>query len=149
MGARLPPIFVEPSDLILAIEDLGHRITGARLEVARAIESAGDSFTAEEICSQLPGVGRATVYRTLKLFLESGALCKLALPDGAPRYAIDTGGRHHHHSICTECGAVSEFRTSTVERVLRALEREVDGEINGHRMEIFIRCRQCSGQAGA
>ncbi|NQW16433.1 MAG: transcriptional repressor [Chloroflexi bacterium] len=131
------------SDLLLAIEDQGHRSTHARRLVAEAIEASAESFTAEEICEQLPSVGRATVYRTLKLFLSADALCKVALPDGAPRYAVDTGGRHHHHSICTNCGAVNEFRASTVERVLRALDREVDGEITGHRMEIFVRCDKC------
>jgi Fe2+ or Zn2+ uptake regulation protein len=131
------------SDLLLAIEDQGHRSTETRRLVAEAIESSPESFTAEEICEQLPSVGRATVYRTLKLFLSADALCKVALPDGAPRYAVDTGGRHHHHSICTNCGAVNEFRASTVERVLRALEREVEGEITGHRMEIYVRCNRC------
>jgi len=135
------------SDLLLAIEDQGHRPTETRRLVAEAIESSPESFTAEEICEQLPAVGRATVYRTLKLFLSADVLCKVTLPDGAPRYAVDTGGRHHHHSICTSCGAVSEFRASTVERVLRALEREVEGKITGHRMEIYVRCGRC--QSGA
>ncbi len=136
------------SDLLNAIEDRGYRITSTRRVIAEAIEETPDGFTAEQICEHLPNVGRATVYRAIKLFQDAEVICKLALPDGAPRYAVDTGGRHHHHAICTGCGAVQDFRASTVERVLRAIETDVEGQITGHRMEIYVTCPACLASAG-
>ncbi len=136
------------SDLLNAIEDRGHRITFARRVIAGAIEENPDGFTAEQICGRVPGVGRATVYRAIKLFQDAEVICKLALPDGAPRYAVDTGGRHHHHTICTGCGAVQDFRASTIEHVLKAIETDVDGQITGHRMEIYVTCQTCLASAG-
>ena len=131
------------SDLLDAIEDRGYRITATRRVIAGAIEDSHDGFTAEQICDRLPDVGRATVYRAIKLFQDAEVVCKLALPNGAPRYAVDSGGRHHHHAICTECSAVQDFRASTVERVLRAIETDVKGQITGHRMEIYVTCPTC------
>ena len=131
------------SDLLNAIEDRGYRLTSARRVIAGAIEETPDGFTAEQICGRLPDVGRATVYRAIKLFQDAEVICKLALPDGAPRYAVDKGGRHHHHAICTRCGAVQDFRASTVERVLRAIESDVEGRLTGHRMEIYVTCPNC------
>ncbi len=130
-------------DLIRAIDDLGFRVTDARRRVATALAARPGSFTAEEVCEELDDVGRATVYRTLKLFQDAEAICKLSLPDGAPRYAVAQGGRHHHHAVCVNCGAVSEFRDSTVERVLRAVASDVEGEIVGHRMEFYVTCPDC------
>jgi Fur family ferric uptake transcriptional regulator len=56
---------------------------------------------------------------------------------------------HHHHTVCSRCGAVGEFRHSTVERVMRSLANEIDGDIIGHRMEIFITCNSCLAELAA
>ena len=133
-------------DAIAALEDAGFRITGQRRMVLAAIDGMNGGFTAENLTAELEGVGRATVYRTLKLLVETDVICKLALPDGTPMYS-PSRVEHHHHSVCTSCGAVEEFRDTTVERVLRSLNREIEGEIVGHRMEVFIRCKVCIKQA--
>ena len=130
------------TSLITALEDRGLRKTTARAAVTQRIELAGDAFTAEQLCRELPEVGRATVYRTIRHLIDAGALCKLPILDGAPMYSV-ARVEHHHHTICSRCGAVGEFRHSTVERVMRSLEKEIDGDIVGHRMEIFITCNQC------
>ena len=105
-------------DLMAVLEDRGHRSTVPRREVISAIESKVDSFTAEEISDALPAVGRATVFRTIKLLLEAGVLCKRALPDGATTYVV-ARIEHHHHTICARCGQVVEFRDATIERLMR------------------------------
>ncbi len=130
------------TNLITALEDRGLRKTAARAAVTSRIETAGKAFTAEQLCIDLPQVGRATVYRTIRHLVDAGALCKLQILDGAPMYSI-ARVEHHHHKICSRCGAVGEFQHSTVERVMRSLEKEIDGDIIGHRMEIFITCSQC------
>jgi Fur family ferric uptake transcriptional regulator len=129
-------------DLITTLEDRGFRLTKPRLEVATAIETQADAFTAEDLCESLPAVGRATVYRTIKLLVDTGALCKLAMPDGAPKYSLARVG-HHHHTVCVRCGKVSDFRDTTVERMLRSLAKEVNGHIVGHRMEVYVDCSDC------
>lgn len=140
----MPPITADPVEvnLINALEDRGLRRTGARSAVTNRIEKVSDAFTAEQLCRELPEVGRATVYRTIRHLVDAGALCKLPILDGAPMYSI-ARVEHHHHTICSRCGAVGEFRHSTVERVMRSLEKEIDGDIIGHRMEIFITCSSC------
>ena len=125
-----------------ALEDRGLRRTGTRVAVTARIEQLNGAFTAEQLCRNLPGVGRATVYRTIRHLVDAGALCKLPIPDGAPMYSV-ARVEHHHHTICSRCGAVGEFRHSTVERVMRSLAKEIDGDIIGHRMEIFITCNSC------
>ena len=129
-------------DLLVTLEDLGERMTGQRVRLAQYLETKPEAFSAEEINSELAGIGRATIYRTLKLLVDAGALCKTALPDGSPRYKLDDAV-HHHHLVCTLCGNVDEFRHPAVERMLRATRQEVPGKIVGHRLEIFINCQRC------
>ena len=131
-----------------ALEDRGLRRTTARTAVTDRIEGLSDAFTAEQLCRDLPGVGRATVYRTIRHLVDAGALCKLPILDGAPMYSI-ARIEHHHHTVCSRCGAVGEFRHSTVERVMRSLANEIDGDIIGHRIEIFITCNSCLAELAA
>ena len=130
-------------DLISVLEDGGYRITRPRRNVIAALAQKNEGFTAEELCSELPSVGRATVYRTIKLLQRSGVICKLAMPDGAPRYSLARVD-HHHHTVCVKCGTIGEFKHATIERLLRAVSREVSGEIVGHRLEVFILCMDCN-----
>ena len=128
------------------LEGLGYRLTGPRRKVARLVASKDGAFSAESINDDLPGVGRATVYRTLKLLSEAGILCKTSLPDGASRYSFDDA-QHHHHVICTSCGTVGEFRKPALERVLREVANAVDGRVLGHRVELYVTCTDCLGHA--
>ena len=129
-------------DLVAALEDLGYRATGPRRDVIALLETKMEGFNAEEISGELPGVGRATVYRTIRLLVEAGVICKLALPQGPPKYSL-ARVEHHHHTICVNCGTVGEFRAVTVERLLKAIGGDISGQILGHRIEFDIVCQEC------
>lgn len=130
------------SRLITTLEDSGYRITGPRKDVFALLDRKSEGFTAEEICTELPQVGRATIYRTIRLLLNAEVICKLALPDGTPRYSIARFG-HHHHTICVACGSVSDFRGLSLERILRSIGQEIEGDILEHRIELYVMCRSC------
>ena len=134
--------------LLEVLEDRGYRATGPRREVVGLLENKEEGFSAEEITAELPGVGRATVYRTIKLLLDAGVVCKLALQNGAPKYTL-ARVEHHHHTVCVKCGTVGEFRAVTIERLLRAIGDDISGEIVGHRIEFYITCQQCLAQSAA
>ncbi len=130
-----------------AIEDRGYRSTAPRRAIIRVMEGKQEGFTAEEIGSELPEVGRATIFRTLKLLIEIGVVCRLNLRDGDPKYSLSSI-EHHHHTICVGCGNVGEFRATTVERILRALGNDIPGQVVGHRIELYVTCEGCVGNDG-
>ena len=129
-------------DIMAVLEDRGYRSTVPRRAIVRTIEEMHEGFTAEDVVRKLPAVGRATVFRTLKLFLETGIICRLNLIDGAPRYMLSRI-EHHHHTVCVKCGKVGEFRAATVERLMRIIGDDLSGEIVGHRIELYVICGQC------
>ncbi len=135
-------------DIIGVLADRGYRPTGPRRAIVQALEGKGEGFTAEDVVAELPGVGRATVFRTLKLLLEVGLICKLNLVDGAPRYSL-ARKEHHHHVVCVSCGCIGEFRAGTIERVMRALDGDIPGGIIGHRIEVYVTCNRCLGKEAA
>ena len=107
--------------------------------IANVLERKSEGLSAQTLCKEVPSVGRATVFRTLKLFLEAGILCKLDTIGGAPIYSLCRGG-HHHHSVCVKCGAVGDFRMATAERLLRTISSDIPGQVVGHRIEIYVDC---------
>ena len=133
-------------DLMSVIEDMGYRITQPRRDVVKLLETKPDGFGAEEINAALPDVGRATVYRTIRLLLDIGVICKLVMRDGSTKYSL-ARVEHHHHLVCVRCGTVEEFLDSTIERLVRAIGAEVSGEILGHRIEFDVICKTCLDSA--
>ncbi len=132
----------DPYALQEGIEQAGHRLTYPRQAILDLVAQRPDGFTAEEVCAQLPQVGRATVYRTVKLLLNLGLVCKMAQPDGTPRYTL-SGAGHHHHTLCVRCGAAADFQQCTVDLILQTLRAETAGVILGHRMEVYVLCPRC------
>ncbi len=135
-------------DIMSVLEDRGYRTTAPRRAIIGILEGKREGFTVEEISNELPFVGRATVFRTVKLLMEVGAVCRLNLIDGAPRYSLSNVG-HHHHTVCVECGNVGEFRADTIERLVMGMGNNISDEIVGHRVEIYVICEKCNNDQGA
>ena len=114
-GATARPALPAEADILAALKEHGNRVTLPRRELAALLVRRSGSFTAEEIIAGLPTQGPATVYRNLRLFVNTGILCKTALPGGSPRYSFD-GMHHHDHLICVVCGRIDAFRHPAIER---------------------------------
>jgi len=88
------------------IRGWGYKATPQRLAVLGAL-AAQQHQSLEEIRARCPGVGLVTVYRTLDLLSENGAVRKLDL--GTGRATSWPSTITNHHLVCESCGAVSEF----------------------------------------
>ena len=125
------------------LEGLGYRATAPRKAIARLLEQRQDSFTVEALSEELPSVGRATMFRTIKLLLKAGVVCKVATIYGSQVYSLCRVGHHHHHSICIQCGAVEEFKAAAVEKLISAIGAEIPGQVIDHRIELYVVCGFC------
>ena len=131
------------TNLMAVLEGLGYRATAPRKAIAKLLEQKYDTFTLEALSEELPSVGRATVFRTIKLLLQAGVVCKLATIDGSQMYSLCRVDHHHYHSVCIQCGAVEEFKAAAVERLISAISAEFPGEVIDHRVELYVVCKSC------
>jgi Fur family ferric uptake transcriptional regulator len=92
-----------------------------------------------------PDVGRTTVYRTLKLLQEAGLASELPL-EGESRFEPELNRAHHDHFICKSCGDIFEFSSPEIERLQDEAAREIGFVIEGHKHQIFGRCRRCAAK---
>jgi Fur family transcriptional regulator, ferric uptake regulator len=129
------------TDTILSrCEAQGLRLTDQRRVIAGVLESADDHPDVEELYNRAvavdPRISLATVYRTVKLFEESGILEKHEFGDGRARYeAADRD--HHDHLIDMHTGEVIEFVDPEIEALQERIATKLGYRLMGHRLELY------------
>jgi Fur family ferric uptake transcriptional regulator len=121
-------------------EARGLRMTGQRRVIARVLEAADDHPNVEELYARAtkidPRISLATVYRTVKLFDETGILEKIDFGDGRARYE-DAQREHHDHLIDVTTGAVIEFVDPEIEALQDKIARRLGYRLQGHKLELY------------
>ena len=130
-------------DIVSQLSDRGYRDTEPRRLVISAVAAQGRPFTAEELCASLPCVGRATVYRGLRLLVETDQVCRVLLEDRELRYQLSHQG-HHHHLLCAVCGVSADLEGCDVEDMLRAAAAAAGFRMSGHWLEVYGQCGECA-----
>ena len=127
-------------DIIARCEARGLRMTDQRRVVARVIGDAEDHPDVEELYARAaridPKISLATVYRTVKLFEESGILEKHEFGDGRARYE-DAERDHHDHLIDVNTGKVIEFVDPEIEALQEKIAARLGYRLIGHRLELL------------
>jgi len=119
------------------------RSTRQRAAIVGAIERERRPLSHGEILagaqSEVPGLGTATVYRTLKSLVAEGVVVSVELPGEPPRYE-PAGTKHHHHFRCRACDRV--FEVPGCAKGIGALAPP-GFELDAHELVLYGRCRWC------
>jgi Fur family ferric uptake transcriptional regulator len=104
------------------------------------LEDSQDHPDVEELYARAlkldPRISIATVYRSVKLFEESGILEKLEFGDGRARYE-DAERDHHDHLIDMNSGEVIEFIDPDIEALQEKIAERLGYRLKGHRLELY------------
>src|SRR5512133_2528973 len=98
-----------------------------------------------KVKSSNPGVGQATVYRTLTLFVEAGLAREILLHDGQTRYQLFMAGENNDHLVSTGCNSLIEFENETIEKLQDEIAARHGFLIRSHKLEIYGLCSTCRG----
>lgn len=126
----------------------GHRLTQSRRAVVQAVLAGDDHFSIADVQQRARGVGRATVFRTMKLLVDLDLVCRVPLEDGSPCYRVSRPS-HHHHLVCTGCGNVEDFADCDLDAMAEEIAGRTAYEIQGHRLEMYGLCPACRAHAGS
>ena len=121
------------------------RPTRQRTAILTALAGTGDFRSAQEVHELVAaaGIGLATVYRTLQLYAEHGAIDALRREDGEAIYRACSPA-HHHHLVCRSCGSTVEVAGPAVEAWTSAIASEHGFGDVSHTLEIFGTCPDCA-----
>lgn len=126
--------------------DAAPRVTPQRQAVLDVLRDAPDHPTAAEVFDRvrrrLPGIGSATVYRSLALLVDTGQALELALGGGASaRY--DANVTRHDHVVCDLCGRATDVDSPLPGSTLAELGRSTGYQITGYDLQFRGRCPDC------
>jgi len=130
-----------------ALGGKGRRLTGARKEIFSAIEELKGHFDPQALYERLRSRGskisRATVYRTIPMFLESGILDEADKTEKHAHYERNAGKGHHDHLVCLRCGRTIEFYSPTLEMLQDEICQREGFKGVRHNLVIMGYCKGC------
>src|SRR5437016_14243584 len=133
--------------ILILVYRPGMRTTRPRQTVISVLERERDrQLTAQDLhrkaLAVTPRIGLATVYRTLAALENEGAVEVISQEAGESAYRLCSSG-HHHHLVCTGCGAVVEIEECDLEPLARRLSQRHGFRIDAHDVTLRGRCAKC------
>ena len=120
------------------------KMTDQRKTILESLADLSTHFTLEELLEAVQrkrnGIGQATLYRTMRLFVDAGLVDEHRFDDGVTRYEVQDDDTHHDHLICLSCGKIIEFEDEFIEQRQEALAQQYGMRITTHKMELYGHC---------
>jgi Fur family transcriptional regulator, ferric uptake regulator len=150
-----PGLHLDPT-LLAALAAAGQRLTRHRAEIIVGLMASDRPLAVEDVVARVD-VPLSTAYRNLHELCAAGVVSRINGADRADRFEIAesfSARQHHHHLICAQCGAVTDFDTSTL--IERAIAKELTSvaathgfQPSGHVFDIVGRCADCAAAGSA
>lgn len=126
-----------------------HRKTPERYAILEAVYDMDGHFTLDELGEKLSEedkfpVSRATLYNTLKLFLELRLVVRHRF-QGTTRYEACYDNNGHSHQVCTMCGKVTEIKSTEITKTINK-QRLKRFHKDGFTLYIYGICSTCQAK---
>ncbi len=121
----------------------GVKLTDQRKIIARVMSQSNDHPDVDELYNRVSKIDSkisiATVYRTVKLFEESGILAKHEFKGGKARKARyeELNESHHDHLIDVKSGEIIEFVDEEIEKLQKKVADKYGYELVDHKLELY------------
>ena len=118
----------------------GVRLTDQRKVIAAVMSASNDHPDVDELHKRVNKIDTkisiATVYRTVKLFEESGIVEKHAFKGGKARYE-ESPEEHHDHLIDINSGEIIEFVDTEIEILQNKVAKKLGYKLVDHKLELY------------
>ena len=134
------------------VDQQGLRWTDKRRLICDTFFASSEHISLEELLSRVrakdPRIGYATVYRTMRLLVESGVANERHFADEITSFEPTDTETHHDHLICVDCGKIVEFKEPKIEKLQEQVARRHGFELRYHKHELYCVCLdpKCPGK---
>jgi len=136
-------------DVATRLAGVGQRLTATRRAIVEALSAADRPMSIPEILTSGAGLAQSSVYRNLAVLERAGVVARVVTTDEWARFELSeelTG--HHHHLVCSRCGAVDDVRIpddveADLDRALEVLAVRAGFELQHHRLDLVGVCSAC------
>ena len=123
-------------------------VTPQRLSILDFLLEAERHLSEQEVYQALKhkGIGKVTVFRTLKVLEECGLVEQVTDFHGKPRFEVNMDRPHHDHLVCLGCGMIIEIQWPQIEKIQEKYSKKIGFTISYHRHELFGFCKECGNK---
>jgi len=118
----------------------GVKLTDQRKIIAKVMSESVDHPNVDELYKRVSEIDSkisiATVYRTVKLFEESGIITKHEFKGGKARYE-ELNESHHDHLIDIKTGEIIEFVDEEIEKLQKKVAEKYGYQLVDHKLELY------------
>ena len=118
----------------------GVKLTDQRKIIAKVMSESNDHPDVDELYKRVlkidSKISIATVYRTVKLFEESGILTKHEFKGGKARYE-ELNESHHDHFLDVKSGEIIEFVDQEIENLQKKVAEKYGYDLIDHKLELY------------
>ena len=118
----------------------GVKLTDQRKIIAKVMSESKDHPDVDELYKRVTKldskISIATIYRTVKLFEESGILTKHDFKGGKARYE-KLSDDHHDHLIDIKTGEIIEFVNEEIEKLQKKVAEQYGYDLVDHKLELY------------
>ena len=118
----------------------GVKLTDQRKIIAKIMSESDDHPDVDDLYRRASAIDKkisiATVYRTVKLFEESGIVAKHDFKGGKARYE-ELSESHHDHLIDIKTGEIIEFVDEEIEKLQKKVADKYGYNLVDHKLELY------------
>ena len=124
----------------------GLRATKQRLDIWDELSATNKHRDIDTILSSLVkkkiNVSRATLYRTIDVFVKHGLLKKLVLDDGKFLYEHNKKSitPQHDHIVCEDCGEIFEFFDNNISQIENKIAKDLNLKVTKRVHQLSATC---------
>lgn len=119
------------------------KVTPERLALYKKMENM-HLFESKDLVSCFPKIWRASIFRSIKLFCEIGALRRIYLWDNHEKYEVECCSKHHHeHMKCNGCWEILSFDSGKICEKIFSQAKKLWFHISEHSVNILGTCKNC------
>ena len=131
------------------LDEISQRFTSGRRMIVESLTAAQRPLSIPEILETTTGLAQSSAYRNLTVLENAGVVVRVITTDEWARFELseDITG-HHHHMVCSVCGAVDDVR------IPDSIEHELDSALSKvaskagfvmahHRLDVVGVCKEC------
>lgn len=120
----------------------GIKATSARKAICDALSKEKYPVSIKHLAKKVSSPNQSTLYRALTTLVDKGLVREVLVDKAEARYEIAVGRKHHHHIVCTACGAIDDVNVCPPSIDPSASKKFA--YVTGHSLEFFGVCKTCA-----